>query len=86
MNKIDELAMKVKQAEALEAEIKKLKGEVANAYGEGKHAGEQHSVLVTLYQRSTVAWKKVAEQASVPAEIIAKNTSTTSIIKVEVKA
>jgi hypothetical protein len=80
---IDALVQADKELKALEERVKAMKDAVANKYGEGKHLGDLYSVTITLSQRNVVAWKKVAEQANVPAEIIAKNTSTTSIITVK---
>jgi hypothetical protein len=86
VNPIDQLAVLTRQSKALEEQIKALKGEIANTYGEGKHTGEKYACTVTLSQRAVVAWKAVAEEAQVPAELIAKHTSSTSIITVATKA
>lgn len=85
-NDIDTLVLLDKELKALEAKVKSLKGDIANKYGEGKHEGDVYSVTVTLSQRSTVAWKAVAEEACVPAELVAKHTSTTAIITVSPKS
>lgn len=82
-NDIDMLVMLTQQQKALEAEIKRLKDEVANKYGEGTHAGTVHRINVALSQRKVVAWAKVAEQANVPQSIVDANTSVTSIITVK---
>jgi len=85
VNPIDALAVLTRQAKALEEQIKALKADIANTYGEGKHQGEKYSCTVSLSQRAVVAWKAVAEEANVPAELVAKHTSTTSIITVSSK-
>jgi hypothetical protein len=45
---IDALFVLDQQYKALEAQIKTLKGEIANKYGEGEHKGELHSVTVKM--------------------------------------
>ena len=45
---IDTLYVLDQQAKALAAQVKKLKESIANKYGEGKHAGELHSVEINL--------------------------------------
>ena len=47
-NPIDTLAVLQRQYDELEAQIKALKAQVANEYGEGKHRGEKYGVLVTI--------------------------------------
>ena len=84
-NPIDTLAVLTRQQKALEEQIKALKAEIADTYGEGKHIGEKYSCTVTLSQRAVVAWKAVAEEAQVPAALVAKHTSTTAIITVASK-
>jgi hypothetical protein len=43
---IDALYVLDQQAKALAEQVKQMKGDIANKYGEGKHAGELHSVEV----------------------------------------
>ena len=45
---IDALYVLDQQAKALAEQVKQMKGNIANKYGEGKHAGELHSVEVKL--------------------------------------
>jgi len=85
-NDIDQMVLLDKQIKELEAQLKARKDAIANKYGEGKHQGNQYTAVVSLSQRNTVAWKKVAEEVEIPADIIAKHTSTTSIITVSAKA
>ena len=47
-NEIDALYVLDQQYKALEAQIKTLKGDIANKYGEGEHKGELHSVTVKM--------------------------------------
>ena len=83
---IDRVVMLDKQLKALETELKAAKDDLANTYGEGKHNGALYSVTITLSQRGVTAWKKVAEEAQIPAELITKHTITTSRITVCTKA
>ena len=50
-NDIDNLAVLDKQVKALTAQVKTLKDNIANAYGEGKHRGEKYGVRITIEQR-----------------------------------
>ena len=45
---IDTLYVLDQQAKALAVQVKKLKESIANKYGEGKFAGELHSVEINL--------------------------------------
>jgi len=47
-NDIDSLYVLDQQAKALADQVKALKADIANKYGEGKHTGENHSVDVKL--------------------------------------
>lgn len=83
---IDAMVALDKQIKELEKKLVAAKADIANKYGEGEHKGGTYSVLVTLSQRSTVAWKKVADEAKTPLDIIAKHTKTSAIITVTAKA
>lgn len=83
---IDAMVALDKQIKELEKKLVAAKADIANKYGEGEHKGDTHSVLVTLSQRSTVAWKKVADEAKTPLDIIAKHTKTSAVITVTAKA
>ena len=83
---IDAMVALDKQIKKLEKELLQKKADIANKYGEGEHKGGTYSVLVTLSQRSTVAWKKVADEAKIPMDMIAKYTKTSAIITVTAKA
>lgn len=50
-NDIDTLAVLDKQIKTLEARTKKLKADIANAYGDGTHRGELYGVRVTIENR-----------------------------------
>jgi DNA-binding protein YbaB len=47
-NDIDALYVLDQQYKALEAQIKAIKAELANKYGEGEHKGELHSVTIKM--------------------------------------
>ena len=49
---IDSLYVLDQQAKALAEQVKTLKGELANKYGEGKHVGQSHSVEIKLVPMS----------------------------------
>tara|TARA_R110000868_G_scaffold167340_1_gene401619 strand:- start:954 stop:1232 length:279 start_codon:yes stop_codon:yes gene_type:complete len=85
-NDIDAMVALDKQIKELEKKLVAAKNDIANKYGEGEHKGDVYSALVTLSQRSTVAWKKVADEAKIPLDMIAKYTKTSAIITVTAKA
>ena len=59
-NDIDALYVLDQQYKALEAQIKALKGDIANKYGEGEHKGELHSVTVKMVPvKGTVDYGKL---------------------------
>ena len=59
-NDIDALYVLDQQYKALEAQIKALKGDIANKYGEGEHKGELHSVTVKMVAvKGTVDYAKL---------------------------
>lgn len=51
-NSIDALFVLDQQAKALAEQVKTMKGDIANKYGEGEHVGELHSVEIKLVQVS----------------------------------
>lgn len=51
LNPIDQLAVLDRQQKALATQVKTLKDEIANTYGEGKHRGEKYGVRVTIENR-----------------------------------
>ena len=48
---IDQLSVLDRQQKALTAQVKELKDNIANAFGEGKHRGEKYGVRVTIENR-----------------------------------
>jgi hypothetical protein len=85
-NDIDAMVALDKQIKELEKKLVAAKADIANKYGEGEHRGNTYGVLVTLSQRSTVGWKKLADEAKIPMDMIAKYTKTSAIITVTSKA
>jgi hypothetical protein len=60
---IDALYVLDQQAKALAEQVKQMKGNIANKYGEGKHAGELHSVTVALVEvKGSVDYAAVCEK------------------------
>jgi len=51
LNPIDQLSVLDRQQKALTAQVKELKDNIANAFGEGKHRGEKYGVRVTIENR-----------------------------------
>ena len=51
LNPIYQLSVLDRQQKALAAQVKTLKDEIANNYGEGKHRGEKYGVRVTIENR-----------------------------------
>jgi hypothetical protein len=47
-NSIDTLAVLDRQAKQIASQVKTLKDEIANTYGEGKHRGEKYGVNVVI--------------------------------------
>ena len=83
---IDAMVVLDKQIKELEKKLVAAKNDIANKYGEGEHRGNTYGALVTLSQRSTVAWKKVADETQIPLNMIAKHTKTSAVITVTAKA
>ena len=68
---IDSLYVLDQQYKALEAQIKALKADIANKYGEGEHKGELHSVTVQLVQvKGTVDYGKLCVQYGITDEVL----------------
>jgi uncharacterized protein (UPF0335 family) len=81
-NKIDTLAVLSTEIKRLEEITKGLKADIANAYGEGKHRGEQYGVTVTLCNTSKVDYKALLAELGCTAEQLAKYTTTGASIRV----
>ena len=70
---IDALYVLDQQAKALAEQVKAMKDAIANKYGEGKHAGELHSVEVKLVQVSgTVDYNALCVEFGISEETLNK--------------
>ena len=70
---IDALYVLDQQAKALADQVKAMKADIANKYGEGKHAGELHSVEVKLVQVSgTVDYNALCVEYGITEETLNK--------------
>ena len=70
---IDALYVLDQQAKALADQVKSMKADIANKYGEGKHAGELHSVEVKLVQVSgTVDYNALCVEFGISEETLNK--------------
>ena len=81
-NDIDTLAVLDRQQKALAAQVKTLKDNIANAYGEGKHRGEKYGVTVSLCNTTKVDYKALLAELGATPEQIAKHTTTGASIRV----
>ena len=70
---IDALYVLDQQAKALADQVKSMKADIANKYGEGKHTGELHSVEVKLVQVSgTVDYNALCVEFGIREETLNK--------------
>lgn len=70
-NDIDALYVLDQQYKALEAQIKALKGDIANKYGEGEHKGELHSVTVKMVAvKGNVDYGKLCVQYGIEDDVL----------------
>ena len=70
-NDIDALYVLDQQYKALEAQIKALKGDIANKYGEGEHKGELHSVTVKMIPvKGTVDYGKLCVEYGIQDDVL----------------
>ena len=70
---IDALYVLDQQAKALAEQVKSMKADIANKYGEGKHVGELHSVEVKLVQVSgTVDYNALCVEYGITEETLNK--------------
>jgi uncharacterized protein (DUF4415 family) len=70
-NDIDALFVLDQQAKALAEQVKAMKEAIANKYGEGKHAGELHSVDIKLVQiKGTVDYGKLCVSYGIQDDVL----------------
>jgi hypothetical protein len=68
---IDALYVLDQQSKALEAQIKALKADIANKYGEGEHKGELHSVTIKLVPvKGTVDYGKLCVEYGIQDDVL----------------
>ena len=68
---IDALYVLDQQYKALEAQIKALKGDIANKYGEGEHKGELHPVTVKMVAvKGTVDYGKLCVEYGIQDDVL----------------
>ena len=68
---MDSLYVLDQQYKALEAQIKALKADIANKYGEGEHKGELHSVTVKMVAvKGTVDYGKLCVQYGIQDDVL----------------
>lgn len=68
---IDSLYVLDQQCKALEAQIKALKADIANKYGEGEHKGELHSVTVKMVAvKGTVDYGKLCVHYGIQDDVL----------------
>lgn len=68
---IDSLYVLDQQYKALEAQIKALKADIANKYGEGEHKGELHSVTVKMVAvKGTVDYGKLCVEYGIQDDVL----------------
>jgi hypothetical protein len=66
---IDALFVLDQQAKLLADKVKEMKEAIANKYGEGKHAGELHSVTVALVSvKGSVDWEALCAKHGISAD------------------
>ena len=66
---IDALYVLDAQAKLLADKVKEMKEAIANKYGEGKHAGELHSVTVALVPvKGAVDWEGLCAKHGITAD------------------
>jgi hypothetical protein len=70
-NDIDALYVLDQQAKDLAERVKKMKNDIANKYGEGKHKGELHEVTVQLVAvKGTVDYNKLCVKYGITEDIL----------------
>jgi hypothetical protein len=70
-NDIDALYVLDQQYKALEAQIKAIKADLANKYGEGEHKGELHSVTIKMVAvKGTVDYGKLCVEYGIQDDVL----------------
>ena len=81
MDLVDQLGFLLAEEAAIHSKVEEIKDVLKNL-GEGRNDGRLYSATVTLSQRSTINYAKMAEELGVtfPDALIAKHTKTTASI------
>lgn len=86
-SKIDDLGLFLAEIADLTAKAEKIKKEIkeeASLSGQKAFEGELFSASYIESNRSTVDWKALAKELAIPADLIAKHTSSTAVYSVKV--
>lgn len=86
-SQIDDLGILLAQIADLTKQADKIKADIKNEAslsGQKAFEGELFSASYIESNRSTVDWKALAKELAIPADLIAKHTSTTAIYSVKV--
>jgi hypothetical protein len=76
------IAELTKQAEAIKDELK----DAASLSGQKSFEGASFKATYSESNRSTVDWKAIAAEMSIPADMIAKHTKTTAVYSIKTTA
>lgn len=86
-SQIDDLGILLAQIADLTKQADKIKADIKNEAslsGQKAFEGELFSASYIESNRSTVDWKALAKELSIPADLIAKHTSSTAVYSVKV--
>jgi len=76
------IAELTKQADAIKDELK----DRASISGEKSFEGASYKATYSESNRSTVDWKAIAAELSIPADLIAKHTKTSAVYSIKTTA
>ena len=82
VTKVDTLGLLLAQIAELEAKATAIKQSLKED-GQGTYEGSMYKANVIVSNRSTVDFKQVFAECSVPAEVIARNTKAQEIVTVK---
>lgn len=87
-HKIDELGILLAEIKLLTAKAEAIKADIkeeASMTGQKLWAGDVFDAMYSESNVSTVNWKALAQELAIPAELIAKHTSTAARYSVKVE-
>jgi hypothetical protein len=79
---VDTLGLLLAQQADLTAKIEAIKANLKSE-GQGSYEGAMYKATVIVSNRSTVDFKQVFAECSVPAEVIARNTKLQEVVSVK---